>query len=214
MPHQKRRRSSGKATKTPGRLAFLVVAAALVLLLKLINDYPVPFTIAGLLSLFGTAYFLIARRRWRREAALLQSERDRQIALTDGMSGRDFEHWTARLLSRSGCSDVHVVGGAGDAGMDLLARSPGGHRVVVQCKRYNHLTSKVRSPEVQRFAGTARFVHNAEIALMVTTTVYTTPATELAQKAGIALVDRSVLAEWARTGQAPPVTGLLARTAQ
>lgn len=204
---RKPQQGNKKATRT-----LLASAAALVLVWKLVTEYPGPSVVVGLLLLFSVAFFLVARHRRRREAALVQRERDRQIALTDGMSGRDFEHWTARLLHRSGCVDVQVVGGAGDAGMDLIARSPSGRRVVVQCKRYNHLTAKVTSPEVQRFAGTARFVHHAEIALMVTTTAYTAPARELAHKAGITLVDRGVLAEWARTGEAPSFTGLLAGT--
>lgn len=203
-----------RAKSSQGALTPVVVIVVLVLLFQQISERPVPFVIAGVLLLTGAIAFLVLRIKRRRALELQQAERDQHIALTDGMSGPDFEQWTARLLRRSGCTEVRVVGGAGDAGLDVLARSPGGLRVVVQCKRYNYLTTKVGSPEVQRFAGTARIVHRADIALMITTTNYTAPAERLAQQAGIVLVNRVLLAEWAYTGAAPPVTGLLATDAR
>ncbi|MFF3568627.1 restriction endonuclease [Nocardia jiangxiensis] len=42
------------------------------------------------------------------------------------MSPRDFEYALAALCRRDGCSDVQVVGRAGDLGADVLARSPDG----------------------------------------------------------------------------------------
>jgi restriction system protein len=206
---QKSRKRDRKSDSNSKNVHIAVSLVGLFALSELIHEYPVTSTVAGFLLLLGVAWFFTVRFKRRREAERLQAELDRQIALTDDMSGRDFEHWTARLLDRSGCTDVQVVGGACDAGADLSARSPDGHRVVVQCKRYNHIKAKVSSPEVQRFSGTARIVHKAEIALMITTAAYTAPAKDVARKAGIALVDRSLLAEWALTGVAPPVTGLL-----
>jgi restriction system protein len=208
----KRRRRRKKSSSDA--IAPAVVIIVLVLLFQQISENPAPYVIAGVLLLTGAAVFLALRLKRRRALELLQAERDQHIALTDGMSGRDFEQWTARLLRRTGCTEVQVVGGAGDAGLDVLALSPSGLRIVVQCKRYNHLTAKVGSPDVQRFAGTARIVHDADIALMITTTTYTAPAEGIARKAGIVLVNRALLAEWARTGAAPPVTGLLTTDAR
>lgn len=51
-------------------------------------------------------------------------------------------------------------------GADVIGRSPCGRRVVVQCKRYK---GNLSSPHVQRFAGTARDIHRADVALLVTT---------------------------------------------
>lgn len=182
-------KSRRRRKKSRGALTPVAVIIVLVLLFQQISEHPVPYVTAGVLLLTGATAFLTLRLRRRRALELLQAERDQHIALTDGMSGPDFEQWTARLLRRTGCTDVQVVGGAG-------------------------LTAKVGSPEVQRFAGTARIVHHADIALMITTTTYTAPAEKLAQKAGIVLVNRVLLAEWARTGAAPPVTGLLATDAR
>ncbi|GLZ36876.1 restriction endonuclease [Actinokineospora sp. NBRC 105648] len=188
--------------------ASVAVVLGILFVLRQIERHPVLFATGGLVLLVGAALFAGLWHRGRRAEAALRAERDQRIAVTDGMSGHDFEHWVARLLRRSGCADVRVVGGAGDAGADVVALSPAGSRVVVQCKRYDHVNRKVGSKEVQLFTGTAWFVHHAQIALMVTTTRYTKPAAEVAARARITLVDRDLLAEWARSGTAPPAVGL------
>ncbi|RKT54867.1 restriction endonuclease [Saccharothrix australiensis] len=207
MPKKKRRARKKSSNGVVGALVFVGALAALQLA-RVVADNPVPFVVAGSSAACAAAAVGVWWVRRRLARARLQAERDRVITSTDGMSGRDFEHWTARLLRRSGCTDVEVVGRAGDAGADVVARSPHGGRVVVQCKRYDHLATKVGSPDVQRFAGTARHVHHADHALLITTTGYTRPARDLAATVGITLVDRDLLAEWARTGVAPPSTGI------
>ncbi|MFD9733183.1 restriction endonuclease [Umezawaea sp. NPDC059074] len=157
--------------------------------------------IFAVLSVIGTAV-LVVRRRRRVAAEAWQAELDRAIEVTDGMGGTEFELWTARLLGRSGCVDVEVVGGSGDLGADVTAIAPDGGRIVVQCKRHG-TGNKVGSPALQRFSGTARAVHGAHHAVVVTTSTFTRPAQDFATAMGIVLVDRDALAEWARTGVAP-----------
>jgi hypothetical protein len=111
-----------------------------------------------------------------------------------GLPGPAFERLVAGLLARDGCEGVEVSGGAGDRGADVTAITPGGHRVVVQCKAYR--TRPVGDPDMQRFLGTVRHVHNAEIPLFVTTSRFTAPAALLARDHGIQLVDGPRLAAW------------------
>lgn len=115
-----------------------------------------------------------------------------------GLTGPQFERVVADLLARDGCAAVEVSGGAGDRGADVTAISPEGHRVVVQCKAYR--TQPVGDPELQRFLGTARQVHNAAIPLFVTTSRFTRPAVQLAREHGIVLVDGGRLASWREHG--------------
>jgi restriction system protein len=117
------------------------------------------------------------------------------------MSGPEFERFVADLLRRDGCDGVEVSGGAGDRGADVTAISPEGHRVVVQCKSY-HRGHPVGDPDLQRFLGTARLVHNAAIPLFVTTSRFTAPAVRLAREHGIVLVDGPALNAWTR-GRTP-----------
>lgn len=119
------------------------------------------------------------------------------------MDALAFEHAVAALCERDGCTDVEVVGGAGDLGADVLATAPDGRRVVVQCKRYGPV-NKVGSQEVQRFGGTCFAVHEAQIAVVVTTGEFTGPAADYAAQCGIRCVDHAALVAWTEgTGPAP-----------
>lgn len=113
-----------------------------------------------------------------------------------------FEDAIAALCERDGCLDVQVVGGAGDLGADVLATAPDGRRLVVQCKRYGP-ANKVGSQDLQRFGGTCYAVHEAEVAVCVTTSEYTEPALDYAEQCGILCLDGEALAAWS-DGSAPP----------
>ncbi|MFF5105876.1 restriction endonuclease [Streptomyces sp. NPDC000134] len=115
----------------------------------------------------------------------------------------EFEQAIAALCERDGCTQVEVVGGAGDLGADVLAVAPDGRRVVVQCKRYGD-TNRVGSQDLQRFGGTCYTVHQADVAVIVTTSDFTAPAVEYAEQCGILCVDGEALRAWSDgTGPAP-----------
>ncbi|MFE7547971.1 restriction endonuclease [Streptomyces gardneri] len=116
-----------------------------------------------------------------------------------------FEHTVAELCARDGCSPVEVVGGAGDLGADIIATTPDGVRVVLQCKQYagDH---RVGSPDLQRFGGTCYAVHAADVAVLVTTSSFTAPALEYAASCGIVCVDGTELAAWTASTAPPPWT--------
>ncbi|QFZ20944.1 restriction endonuclease [Saccharothrix syringae] len=198
-----KKRARGRSRRKTKVSPLLLVGGgiALFLLVDFVRTHPVLSALIAAALLAGGVASLVLWLRARRREASLQAERDRVIEVTDGMSGVEFERWTARLLSRSGCTDVRVVGGSGDAGADVLATAPGGGLVVVQCKRYGR--TKVGTKAVQLFAGTDRLYHGADISLIVTTSDFTSEARKVAAGVGIVLVDRAVLAEWARTGAAP-----------
>ncbi|MET8582334.1 restriction endonuclease [Streptomyces collinus] len=107
----------------------------------------------------------------------------------------EFERAIAELCVRDGCTDVEVVGGAGDLGADVLAVAPSGHRLVVQCKRYGE-GNRVGSQDLQRFGGTCFTVHEADIAVLVTTADFTAPALEYAEQCGIVCMDAEALTAW------------------
>jgi restriction system protein len=96
---------------------------------------------------------------------------------------------------------VEVVGGACDLGADVIAVTPDGRRVVIQCKRYGD-GNKVGSQDLQRFGGTCFTVHEADVAALVTTSDFTAPALEYAQQCGIVCVDGAALEAW-RDGTGP-----------
>ncbi|GGZ15880.1 restriction endonuclease [Streptomyces nitrosporeus] len=120
-----------------------------------------------------------------------------------GMDPYAFEEAVADLCRRDGCQEVDVVGGAGDLGADVLAVAPDGRRIVVQCKRYAP-DNKVGSQDLQRFGGTCYAVHGADTALAVTTSTFTEPALEYAERCGIVCVDLEGLTAWSGGVQPPP----------
>ncbi|MDK9499682.1 restriction endonuclease [Streptomyces katrae] len=112
-----------------------------------------------------------------------------------GVDADGFEHAVAALCVRDGCTSVEVVGGAGDLGADVLATTADGRRVVLQCKHYAE-DNRVGSQDLQRFGGTCYAVHEADVAVVVTTSSFTAPAAEYADTCGIARVDGEALAAW------------------
>ncbi|GAA2333048.1 restriction endonuclease [Streptomyces cuspidosporus] len=137
-----------------------------------------------------------------------EPETEAEVAIEDdvayeAMTPEEFELAVAELCARDGCEDVRVVGGAGDLGADVLATAPDGRRLVIQCKRYT-APHKVGSQDVQRFGGTCFAVHEAHIAVVITTSEFTEPAVDYAAACGIRCFDGRELTEWARhTGPAP-----------
>ncbi|MEW2396481.1 restriction endonuclease, partial [Streptomyces sp. NPDC046862] len=117
------------------------------------------------------------------------------MASMDAMSGREFEENGAELLRRDGCASVVVQGAGRDRGVDITGLTPDGRRLAVQCKRFAPHIS-ITSPEVQKFIGAARVLHNSEVAIFVATCPFTRDALNIAADGGITAVHRGLLEEW------------------
>ncbi|MCK8433513.1 restriction endonuclease [Streptomyces sp. D2-8] len=113
----------------------------------------------------------------------------------DALTPEEFEEAIAALCERDGCSGVEVVGGAGDLGADVVALTPDGRRIVIQCKHYSE-PHRVGSQDLQRFGGTCFTVHEADVAVLVSTSDFTAPAVEYAEQCGIVCVARETLEAW------------------
>ncbi|MFY1702447.1 MULTISPECIES: restriction endonuclease [Micromonospora] len=184
-----------------------LVVLLLLAVLNFVQRHPYWSIFLLLLIVAGAVAVLRARAGRRAQRRAEQLERDRAIGVTDGMTGSEFEHWFARLMEASGFRDVQVRGGAGDRGADVVAKTPDGRRVVVQCKRQS-LHNRVGSAAIQRFAGTCRDIHGGQLCMIVTNGFFTAgDGVRLAQQLDILLIDRRALEAWAWT-RVPP-TGLL-----
>ncbi|MGC4789196.1 restriction endonuclease [Micromonospora sp. DT178] len=176
---------------------------AVVLIVDFVRRYPYWSAALVLVVVASAVAVVSARAKQRARQRAEQAERDRAVAVTDGMTGSEFEQWFARLLEASGFRHVQVRGGSRDRGADVTAIAPDGRRVVVQCKRQS-LTNRVGSAAIQRFAGTCREVHGGELCVIVTNGFFTAgDGVRLARQLGIVLVDRRVLETWAWTGTPP-----------
>lgn len=202
-PARRSRRPSGKSTAGGARIGLAVAAViAGVVAWDWLTDRPAVLAalvavVIGLAVVAGALWLAWVRSQRRRWDALTRS-----VEAADQLTGPQFEQWVADLMRRTGFTRVEVSGGAGDLGADIFAFTPSGRLVVVQCKRYQ-VGRTVGSAEVQKLAGTARAIHEADIAAIVTTSWFTRPARELAAVLGVGLVDREALARWATDGLPP-----------
>lgn len=156
-----------------------------------------PLLLALLLAATGLGIRYAMRARTRR---LVGPATLAAIAPAPGerSTGRDFERMVAGLLERDGATGVEVVGGSRDRGADVTGwlrrprrwRRLGRRRVkvVVQCKHYAD-TDTVGSGDMQKFLGTVRLIHAAEIAVFATTAAgFTSEARALAERGRVVLV--------------------------
>jgi restriction system protein len=155
--------------------------------------------IAGALAvLAGAGWFYQRQQQARWEAVHAQALRYGLPEL-DALHHSRFEDAVRDLMRRDGCRDALRVGGGGDLGADVKATDPFGRRWVIQCKhrRNGARGSAVGTPDLQVLNGTARQVHGADIAVIVTNGRVTAPAVTFAQQQRLHVVDRQTLAVWA-----------------
>lgn len=183
-------------------LFLTVVAAAAWVVVRAVTAWITghPGAVAGIVALAamgGAGASRVSGRTATRQVARASAARE-----FAGLTPTEFEEALAGLCWRDDCRDVQVVGGAGDLAADVLATTPDGQRILIQAKKYAP-GRRVGSQDVQRVGGTYAVVHQADMAIVVTTTDYTSAAHEYARQAGIRLVDGGQLAAWASGGRPP-----------
>ncbi|MFE4253347.1 restriction endonuclease [Streptomyces sp. NPDC056910] len=121
-----------------------------------------------------------------------------RIAEIDALDHRAFEFAVRDLMRRDGCT-AEQVGGAGDDACDVRATDPAGRIWAIQCKhrRDGDRGSAVGVGVLQQVNGTARQVHGADIAVVLTNGRFSSKAIPWGREHRIHLVDRRVLGEWA-----------------
>jgi DNA-directed RNA polymerase subunit RPC12/RpoP len=132
------------------------------------------------------------RNAFRRKPALALQVRALEEMLV--LTPQAFELAICNLLTEMGFRRVQRVGGAGDLGVDITAKDEHGRTTAVQCKRYAP-DKRIGSREVQQFIGMTVTHHTAERMLYVTTSAFTTAASQLAHKHGIELIDGDKLTQ-------------------
>lgn len=110
-----------------------------------------------------------------------------------------FEELTADLLGRDGLTILRRSGGSGDQGADVIAVTPDGRRVVVQCKLRQR--GSIRPNVLYEVNGTARQVHGADIPVVVTNGTFAAKSTTFAADHDIHLIDDHGLRRWAIWGE-------------
>ncbi|WP_329560868.1 restriction endonuclease [Kitasatospora sp. NBC_01266] len=194
-----RRRSGGPGPLLAAGVLLLLLIAAV----RVVAAHPVAATLTGLGGVGAVVAAIVVRGRQQAARQAVETVRISHIGAYHRMTPREFEHALAALCRRDGCTDVRVVGGAGDLAADVIATAPDGRRIVIQAKRFGP-SSSVGSGDVQKVNGTYAAIHGGQLAAIVTTSRFTRPAAELAARVGIRAYDQQALAGWASgTGPAP-----------
>jgi restriction system protein len=206
MAARRRRRRLRKRTRR--QLQGWGIAAAAIAVVWVAGNWvvvwPVLVTMLAIVVVGGAVWGLLRAhrravgedRQWRaREEA---KARELSMAEVDELSWQDFEHYVADLCRRDGCTKVLVSGKSGDLGADVIGYLPDGRKLVVQCKKYAPERS-VSSQDMQKFVGTARLEHGADVALFVTTCrTFTKAALGLAVRQDIVALHRDLLGSWVK----------------
>ena len=98
------------------------------------------------------------------------------------MTGLEFERHCAKLLRKSGYTNVKVTKASGDQGVDIIA-SLGGYKYAIQCKKYKNPVGNKAIQEV--YAGMQ--YHNCDFAMVMTNSTFTKSAKALAESTGVEL---------------------------
>ncbi|MFF8882913.1 restriction endonuclease [Streptomyces flaveolus] len=158
--------------------------------------------VAGVVGGAGWALLRAHRRAVGQDRAWREQEearvRELSMAEVDALSWQEFEAYVADLCRRDGCTKVVVSGKSGDLGADVIGYLSDGRKLVIQCKKYAPHRS-VGSQDMQKFVGTARLEHGADVALFVTTSrTFTKAALGLAQRQDIMALHRDLLGSWVK----------------
>ncbi|WP_189957337.1 restriction endonuclease [Streptomyces alanosinicus] len=206
MAAQRRRRRLTKRTRRQlqGWGAVAVLAAAVWTARNWAAVWPVLAAVLATAVVGGAGWALLrAHRRavgqdrmWRAQEEA--RARELSMAEVDALSWQEFEMFVADLCRRDGCTKVVVSGRTGDLGADVIGYLADGRKLVVQCKKYAPHRS-VSSEDMQKFVGTARPEHGADVALFATTArMFTKAALGLALRQDVVALHRDLLGSWVK----------------
>jgi restriction system protein len=206
MTAPRRRRRLKKQTRR--QLQTWAVVAAVIAVVWLAGNWsvvwPVLMTVLAAAVVGGASWALLRAHRqavgrdraWRDEEEA--RARELSMAQVDALSWQEFETYIAELCRRDGCREVVVSGKSGDLGADVVGYLADGRKLVIQCKKYAPHRS-VSSQDMQKFVGTARLEHGADVALFVTTCcAFTRGALGLALRQDIVALHRDLLGSWVK----------------
>ncbi len=134
------------------------------------------------LTVIGLLFLYLAWRTRRRARPLAWSGSNgyqHGSLLSTVAVGTEFEWHVVNMLKSLDYRAVDRVGGAGDNGIDIVAKDKRGQTFLVQCKCFS-TGNRVGSVDVQKLLG-AVVHHGADGGIFVTTSTYTPAAIELAR---------------------------------
>jgi HJR/Mrr/RecB family endonuclease len=184
-PYYPRRKRQAAPQEVTFTLIVLVVFGVVALGSRLSSN-SVAYIAASLVLLLGCAAAFVFYRAFRKQQQLKAI----QLSGVDVMDGFVFEKYVAELLKNQGFTHVTLTEKY-DLGVDVIADRDG-ERWGIQVKRNRGKTKA----ESVRAAVTALTHYKCTRAMVISNSVFTGSAKQLAQSNGCVLIDRSQLGEW------------------
>jgi hypothetical protein len=128
------------------------------------------------------------QRRYYQQRAVPRPGFQLTLEYAKNLSGAGFEHWLERLLRAAGIPRVEATQASRDQCADVIVMGSA-RKIVIQAKQ---VADSLGNAVVQE-AISGRIYYSADEAWVVTTSTFTSSAIDLAQKAGVTLVDGSRL---------------------
>ncbi len=182
-----------------GCIKFIVYGILFLIITSFISTHKVLASILFFLAVGLVITFKWFMPRWNQGSVeILEGPQNQVSAQTLGellmLTPSEFEVAVAQLLQKLGYSNVQVVGGAGDLGVDIVCWDDQSQKIVVQCKRYAP-GRRVGSPDLQSFLGMMTIHHQAHSGIFVTTSTFSQPALDLAGQHPVTLIDGNQLTQ-------------------
>ena len=123
-----------------------------------------------------------------------------EVVLLDDMDGFEFERFVAHLFERLGFGKAEEILKTGDAGRDIVIRTPDGGLIIIECK--HHPEGTIGRPVVQKLHS-AVITAQAKKGFLVVTGQFSHAATTYARglEPPIELVDSRILYDMAKRAQ-------------
>lgn len=106
---------------------------------------------------------------------------------SDNMTGYDYEKKCSEELRKMGFSNIEVTRASADQGIDVIAWKDG-LKYGIQCKHYS---GSVPNKAVQEASAGAKF-YDCDVAVVMTNSIFTKSAEELAHKIGVKLWSNNI----------------------
>lgn len=106
----------------------------------------------------------------------------------DTMEGLEFEEFTCEILRENGYNNIKKTQASGDYGVDVIACKDN-KKYVIQCKRYKYTLGIAAIQQVY----TGKDYYNADVAVVLTTSSFTSSAKNAAKKLDVKLWDSIIL---------------------
>ncbi|WEH20066.1 restriction endonuclease [Streptomyces sp. VNUA24] len=185
--------------------AALVAVAALVLAVRmtvaagetLLRSWPL-LVVGAATAVGAVAWRALRTAAQRRRAQERLATLRITLAQFDAMDDEQFEYALRDLLIRDGWQ-AWKVGQGGDQAADVIGQHPHHGRIVLQAK-HTRTGGKVGSSVMYQVNGTARPVHGADHAVVVTNGALTRNAKQWGDRHRVRWTDRDQLRRWAENG--------------